>query len=176
MASYSGSRRSERLRSQYGSGFWMPRGRQSYGSSMRCIIDIGGATTKLGNTLPLFKEPRGRTGASNTARGEANCAPSSCPSGAKSIAHTCIEATVRYGTDLGYDVTVVKDATADYSDEMMHATLDVNLPNYASTILTTNDLVEVISSPRPLDVSAQQFCKEGTWRLPSIRIHRGIHR
>src|SRR5262249_12830954 len=37
------------------------------------------------------------------------------------IAHTCIEATVRYAAELGYDVTVVRDATADYSEEMMHA-------------------------------------------------------
>jgi Isochorismatase family len=44
------------------------------------------------------------------------------------IAHTCIEATVRYAAELGYEVTVVKDATADYSDEMMHAALDINLP------------------------------------------------
>ncbi len=28
------------------------------------------------------------------------------------IAHTCIEATVRFGAELGYDVTVIKDATA----------------------------------------------------------------
>jgi len=48
------------------------------------------------------------------------------------IAHTCIEATVRYAAELGYDVTVAKDATADYSDEMMHAALDINMPNYAS--------------------------------------------
>src|SRR5262245_5623926 len=46
------------------------------------------------------------------------------------IAHTCIEATVRYAAELGYEVTVVKDATADYSDEMMHAALDINMPNY----------------------------------------------
>jgi len=39
---------------------------------------------------------------------------------------------VRYAAELGYDVTVVKDATADYSDEMMHAALDINMPNYAS--------------------------------------------
>src|SRR5499427_8562878 len=32
------------------------------------------------------------------------------------IAHTCIEATVRFAAELGYEVTVVKDATADYSD------------------------------------------------------------
>jgi ureidoacrylate peracid hydrolase len=52
------------------------------------------------------------------------------------IAHTCIEATVRYAAELGYDVTVVRDATADYSDEMMHAALDINLPNYATPIVT----------------------------------------
>ena len=30
------------------------------------------------------------------------------------IAHTCIEATCAYAAELGYEVTVVKDATADY--------------------------------------------------------------
>jgi nicotinamidase-related amidase len=62
------------------------------------------------------------------------------------IAHTCIEATVRYAAELGYDVTVVKDATADYSDEMMHAALDINLPNYASAVVTTEEIVGSISS------------------------------
>ena len=61
------------------------------------------------------------------------------------IAHTCIEATVRYAAELGYDVTVVKDATADYSDEMMHAALDINIPNYASAVVTTKDIVEAIT-------------------------------
>jgi nicotinamidase-related amidase len=63
------------------------------------------------------------------------------------IAHTCIEATVRYAAELGYDVTVVKDATADYSDEMMHAALDINIPNYASSVVTTQEIIESISSP-----------------------------
>jgi ureidoacrylate peracid hydrolase len=45
------------------------------------------------------------------------------------IAHTCVEATVRCAAELGYDVIMVKDATADYSDEEMHAALDVNIPN-----------------------------------------------
>ena len=62
------------------------------------------------------------------------------------IAHTCVEATVRYAAELGYDVTVVKDATADYSDEEMHAALDVNIPNYASAIVTTDQIVDSISS------------------------------
>jgi nicotinamidase-related amidase len=47
------------------------------------------------------------------------------------IAHTCIEATVRYAAELGYDVTVVRDAVADYTDEMIYAALDINMPNYA---------------------------------------------
>jgi ureidoacrylate peracid hydrolase len=58
------------------------------------------------------------------------------------IAHTCVEATVRYAVELGYEVTMVKDATADYSDREMHAALDVNIPNYASAIVTTNEVVE----------------------------------
>src|SRR5215475_15596511 len=62
------------------------------------------------------------------------------------IAHTCIEATVRYAAELGYDVTVVKDATADYSDEMMHVALDINLPNYASAIVTTDEIVAAIAT------------------------------
>jgi ureidoacrylate peracid hydrolase len=63
------------------------------------------------------------------------------------IAHTCVEATVRYAAELGYEVTVVKDATASYSDDQMHASLVVNLPNYASAIVTTNEIVAAIASP-----------------------------
>ncbi len=59
-------------------------------------------------------------------------------------AHTCLEATVRYGAELGYDITVVKDATASYSDREMHAALEVNIPNYASAILTADEGVEAL--------------------------------
>ena len=62
------------------------------------------------------------------------------------IAHTCIEATVRYAAELGYEVTVVRDAIADYSDEMMHAALDINMPNYAAAIATTKEIIVSISS------------------------------
>jgi nicotinamidase-related amidase len=62
------------------------------------------------------------------------------------IAHTCVEATVRYAAELGYDVTVVRDATADYSDEMMHAALDINIPNYANAVVTTKEVVDSITS------------------------------
>jgi ureidoacrylate peracid hydrolase len=61
------------------------------------------------------------------------------------IAHTCIEATVRFAAELGYEVTVVRDATADYTDEMMHTALDINLPNYANAIVKTTEIVDSIS-------------------------------
>ncbi|HEY1435994.1 MAG TPA: isochorismatase family cysteine hydrolase [Casimicrobiaceae bacterium] len=63
------------------------------------------------------------------------------------IAHTCVEATVRYAAELGYEVTVVRDATADYSDDEMHAALDVNIPNYASAIMTADQIVDSFASP-----------------------------
>jgi nicotinamidase-related amidase len=61
------------------------------------------------------------------------------------IAHTCVEATVRFAAEFGYEVTVVRDATADYSDEEMHAALDVNIPNYATAVVTTREIVQAIS-------------------------------
>jgi ureidoacrylate peracid hydrolase len=61
------------------------------------------------------------------------------------IAHTCVEATVRFAAELGYEVTMVRDATADYSDEEMRAALDVNMPNYASAVVTTREIVHAIS-------------------------------
>jgi len=63
------------------------------------------------------------------------------------LAHTCLESTVRYGMELGYDVTVVKDATASFTDEQLHAALEINLPNYANAILTTKETVESLSFP-----------------------------
>jgi len=40
----------------------------------------------------------------------------------------------------------VKDAVADYSDDEMHAALDVNIPNYATAIVTTEEMVASIST------------------------------
>ena len=34
---------------------------------------------------------------------------------------------------------------ADYSEEMMHASLDINLPNYASAIVTNDEIVQALS-------------------------------
>ena len=62
------------------------------------------------------------------------------------IAHTCVEATVRFAAELGYEVTMVRDATASYSEKEMQAALDVNIPNYASAVVATNEIVESLSS------------------------------
>ena len=45
-------------------------------------------------------------------------------------------------------------ATADYSDVEMHAALDINIPNYASAIVTTNEIVEAIASLQNLRIIA----------------------
>src|SRR5215475_9645058 len=65
------------------------------------------------------------------------------------IAHTCVEATVRFAAELGYEVTVIRDATADYSDEHMHAALDINIPNYATAIVTAGEIIEALASVVP---------------------------
>ena len=57
--------------------------------------------------------------------------------------------------ELGYEVTRVKDATADYGDEFMHAALVTNLPNYASAIVTTKEAVELLSGAKALGMSGQ---------------------
>ena len=48
--------------------------------------------------------------------------------------------------ELGYEVTLVSDATADCSDREMQAALHVNLPNYVSAIVTTDEIVRALSS------------------------------
>ena len=62
------------------------------------------------------------------------------------LANTCVEATVRYAAELGYEVTVVKDAIASLSDDEMHAALDVNIPHYANAIVSTNEIVHSIAT------------------------------
>lgn len=62
------------------------------------------------------------------------------------LATTCVESTVRFAVELGYDVTVVRDAIASFTDEEMHASLDIAIPRYASAVVTTDAIVEALSS------------------------------
>lgn len=65
------------------------------------------------------------------------------------IANTCIEATVRYAAELGYEVTVIKDATAASKWEEMTAAIEINMPNYAAAIVTTEELLQQLSARTP---------------------------
>ena len=56
----------------------------------------------------------------------------------------------KVAAELGYDVTMVRDATADYSDEHMRAALDINIPSYASAIVTASEVVRRIGSVHAL--------------------------
>jgi nicotinamidase-related amidase len=60
------------------------------------------------------------------------------------IANTCIEATARLGMELGYHVTLIKDAIAALSHEGMHAALEVNGPLFTHAILTTKELLGLL--------------------------------
>jgi ureidoacrylate peracid hydrolase len=62
------------------------------------------------------------------------------------LTHTCLESTVRHAAELGYGVTVVKDATASYSEAHMHATLEVNIPSYASAVVSAGQIVDQLFS------------------------------
>jgi len=61
------------------------------------------------------------------------------------IANSCIESTGRFGMELGYHVTLVKDATAAFSAEGMKAA-ETNGPMFAHAILTTKELLERLPS------------------------------
>lgn len=60
------------------------------------------------------------------------------------LANTCIESTARYAMELGYHVTLVRDATAAFKREMMHAAHELNGPTYAHTILYTSELLNLL--------------------------------
>ena len=62
------------------------------------------------------------------------------------IANTCIEVTGRFAMELGFHVTLVKDATAASSPEAMHAAHAINGTTYAHAILTTAELVASLNA------------------------------
>ncbi len=61
------------------------------------------------------------------------------------LANTCLETTGKFGVELGYHVTLVRDATAAFSPEAMHAAHALNGPTYAHAILGTSELLAAIS-------------------------------
>jgi nicotinamidase-related amidase len=58
------------------------------------------------------------------------------------IANTCLESTGRYGVELGYHVTFLKDATSAFSEDAYRSAIDINWPAFAHAILTTKEFVQ----------------------------------
>jgi nicotinamidase-related amidase len=62
------------------------------------------------------------------------------------LANTCIEGTARFAMELGYHVTLVRDATAAFSHDHMHAAHGLNGPTFAHAILTTSEVLASLPS------------------------------
>jgi nicotinamidase-related amidase len=62
------------------------------------------------------------------------------------VANTCIESTARFAVELGYHVTLVRDATAAFSREAMHAAHEINAPTFAHALVTTEALLAALPS------------------------------
>lgn len=60
------------------------------------------------------------------------------------LANTCTESTGRYAMELGYHVTLVRDATAAFTRELMHSAHELNGPTFAHAIVTTKDLIAAL--------------------------------
>ncbi|ATB42750.1 isochorismatase [Cystobacter fuscus] len=72
------------------------------------------------------------------------------------IANTCIESTARYAVELGYHVTLVRDATAAASAEAMRCAHDINAPTYAHVVTTTAELVSALAPLEPPQAAEKQ--------------------
>jgi nicotinamidase-related amidase len=59
-------------------------------------------------------------------------------------ANTCVDTTARFGQELGYHVTLVRDAIGSFSWDEMKATFDINGPAYAHAVLTTDTFLETV--------------------------------
>lgn len=57
------------------------------------------------------------------------------------LANTCLESTGKYAADLGYHVTLVRDATAAFSSLAMTCAHEINGPTYAHAIVSTAELL-----------------------------------
>jgi nicotinamidase-related amidase len=63
------------------------------------------------------------------------------------LANTCLETTGKFGVELGYHVTLVRDATAAFSAEAMRVAHEINGPTYAHAIVGTAELLAALAQP-----------------------------
>ncbi|RMI32770.1 cysteine hydrolase family protein [Nocardia stercoris] len=66
----------------------------------------------------------------------------------------CVESTARQALELGYLITLVTDATAAYTDEMMHAAHEVTGPLFAEYIVDTETVLAAMGTTAEEEVAA----------------------
>ena len=62
------------------------------------------------------------------------------------FANTCIESTARCAMEIGYHVTLLRDATAAFAHDMMQPAHELNGPTFAHSILTTTEVIAAFHS------------------------------
>jgi len=70
------------------------------------------------------------------------------------IANSCVEATARFGMELGYHVTLITDATAAFDAEGMTAAR-VNAKLFAHAELTTDELLAALPASTRIPAKEQ---------------------
>lgn len=60
-------------------------------------------------------------------------------------ANTCIDSTARFGVELGYHVTLIKDAIGAFNWEEIKATVETNFPNYGHVLLSTEEFIKKLN-------------------------------
>ncbi|MEW5675648.1 isochorismatase family cysteine hydrolase [Flavobacterium enshiense] len=60
-------------------------------------------------------------------------------------ANTCIDSTARFGVELGYHVTLIKDGIGAFNWEEIKATVETNFPNYGHKLLSTEEFIKTLN-------------------------------
>jgi len=61
---------------------------------------------------------------------------------------TCIEGTGRHALEIGFHVTFLKDAVADFTEKAHRAALDVSYPTFGHEVLTIDEFLNAVTAGR----------------------------
>jgi len=57
---------------------------------------------------------------------------------------TCVEGTGRHALELGYHLTFLKDAVAEFTDEAHRAAIEISYPTFGHQVLTVDEFLDAI--------------------------------
>lgn len=58
--------------------------------------------------------------------------------------HTCVEGTGRHATELGYHLTFIKNAVAEFTHKAHRAAIDISYPTFGHEVLTVNEFLSAV--------------------------------